>query len=156
MSDLMTDDGGELVLVGGNLEHAFEHADLAAGQRECIGLFARKDDHLPARRVLTRSREQASANRLKRLLKVAGLRYWRPGTDTLPAFYPQLPDRIVGNELDRKAVDFVTTRDQRRRNGTGEKAEHAPSVKRRGSRSTWEDASSDGEAGQDDQRVKEG
>jgi hypothetical protein len=132
MPDLVADDGGKLVLVGSDPEHAFEQADLTAGQRESIGLVPCEDDHLPTCRVLTRSRKQTLANHLKRLLQVARLRYRRFGTDALPTFYPQLLNCIIRNELDRKATDLVTTRHQWRGSSAGKQAKYAAAIERRG------------------------
>ncbi len=103
VADLVADDGGQLIHVGGDGEHALVDADLVAGQGEGVGFLAREHDRFPVRRVLADGGQDIGADLPQGALvgRVLGNRHLGP--DLLPALHAKLLDLLRRNQTQAKA-----------------------------------------------------
>ena len=98
VADLVADDGGQFIHIGGDGEHALVDADLVAGQGEGVGFLAREHDRFPVRRVLADGGQDVGADLLQGALvgRVPGNRHLGP--DLLPALNAKLLDLLRRNQ----------------------------------------------------------
>ena len=128
MADLVAHHGSELMWVLGDAEHAFEHADALARQRESVDLATPEQNHLPGGRIMAVGSQQAVSDRANDGLPPFVPADRRASPDLVPGLQAEGLDLAFRYQVDRPIVAIATAQQRRRQGGRCQAAECSATV----------------------------